>query len=109
VQIPVESQAGAGGDGSADESPGQDGQKVAQEQADDNVVHAGAPLDEQGADDELGGRDMFAGVGAGKVHRTQKPVLGDGFAVKLIELIQLFGKIGGAGSFGSASGRWTHP
>ena len=88
-QVPVECQPGPDGDGRADEGPGEDGEQVPEDEPQKEVPGADAVEDEEGADDELGGRDVFAGEQAGELAARLELVRGDGHAVELIEFVHL--------------------
>ena len=57
----------------------------------EHVADAGAPVDEHHADDELGGRHVLAGQRSREVAGPEQPVLGDRFAVELVERIEVLG------------------
>ena len=109
AQVPVQRQARLHRDRRAQQRPGQHGQRVADRESDEHVADAGAPVDEHHADDELGGRHVLAGQRPREVAGTDEPVLGDRFAVELVERIEVLGgrRCGhGAGVYRRPSGRF---
>ena len=91
AQVPVEGQPCLHRDRRAQQRPGQHRQGVADGQAKEHVPDAGAPVDEHHADDELGGGHVLAGQRSREVAGPEQAVLGDRFAVELVERIEVLG------------------
>jgi len=84
AQVPVESQPGLHRYRRADECPGQHRQQVAYGQTEEDVPDAGAPVDEQHADDELGRGDMLTGERSREVARAEQPVSRNRLTIELV-------------------------
>ena len=86
-QVPVEREAGLGRDGGADEGPGENGEEVSNQKAEDQIAERNAVENEESSDDELGCGHVLAGEEAGEMAPGLEGALLNRLAVVLVELI----------------------
>ena len=84
LELVVQRQPALGGDLGGEKPPGEHGEEVAEQQAEDEVEGARAPGHEQRPDHELGAGGVFAGVHAPEGAGAFPGLLGHRLALELV-------------------------